>query len=227
MDIPSIDDVYEWLRDFAYGYSFERTIINQTYYLNIYIKWLLDSHVATKKPYISHKKLLFGTEYVTLKNVYTVIYAIDFYFGHKSVLCKMLTHIHDPIIKFKGDLSSSYIENIKVYYPGIPNEFINIYHNYILHLTRQKLINHTFEHRPTILAFLIICERKYIPNEIIHMILKYSGIDTYKATSGNTLILNNGNDFTNSIKKINTICDDHSLNFTVKSLINRYHIDAH
>lgn len=220
MEIPTVDDIYEWLQEFSYNYSYEPLIINYWPKLYMYIQWKINDHIASNKPYISKKKLLFGTENVSLKNVYSMLYAIEYYFSNVNKISKLLPNSIAKLNNHKFPVD--YIENIKVYYSGIPNLFINIYHNYILHLARQNLIYYTFENRTALLAFLIICVRKHIPNEIIHLIFIYLGVNTYRSTMDNTIILNNGIDFSNSIKKINAIANAYSLNYIVKSLIERY-----
>lgn len=200
---PTVSEVVEWLQNYIYGYSIERWIINMTPELYIYVSLYIDTYNSTNKfdkTDKSYKMLLFGTELISMNILTNFIYAATSYSIYTPTLLKA-----GLMRKFPKILSQEYIDNIRLYYPIIPNKIINIYHNYISHAAKQKTIYYTFEIRESLIAFLLICLRKYIPYEIVHMIFIHIGIDIYKATPKNTIILNNGVDFTNSIKKIDNI----------------------
>lgn len=204
--IPSVEGIKQWVEQFAVEndmywhrvrgdpYDFVQPEIRDWF-----ISTQRDAWVKSGRPFTTYQELVFGKRNPTATYLTNLSYGLHYYYEHKFGT----TNWHQQSTFWKNrdvpDMPESYNQDVRRHFPGMPAHFIAVCHNYFLEMgARFPAFPFVTISRNAILAFLMICYRANLPNEIIHQILLNLKINTYtgKNTSGGDIkFLDSGDDF--------------------------------
>ncbi len=211
MNIPSVDEIKKWVSAFykRNQHHWDNDFINP-----VIIDWFIagqrDDWVKSGKPFTTFQELVFGVPKPSDKKQISLAYGLHYYYNHKYGMSAYYKKSPFWIHRNAPALPDVYIQDVRKYYPVMPEQFIRVTHEYFMKTGPKFGLPFVPISRASLLTFLMICARVNLPNEIIQMILVNIGIDIFKATPGSIKFLASGSDFKSAMNHFNSLHGDQS-----------------
>jgi len=209
--IPSVDDIKAFLCEESFYCRDYLKFMQSNTHLQI-IVWFIttqrDAWVKSGRQFTTFEELVFGVPDPSTKKQLFLVHALYYY--HDFRLGPIIypdtefgkISSGSPFWKYQNApaLPDSYIQDVRMYFPGMPEHFIQVCHAHFLEMgSRFQNVPFISIAPNTLLTFFMVCIRSCLPNEIIHAILLNVGIDIFRATPGSVNFLDSGKKFTDAL----------------------------
>ena len=210
-EIPSVLEIKTWVSQFYKKNQHHWDVHN--FIKPEIIDWFLgtqrDAWVKSGRPFTTFQELVFGVPNPCDTMQTRLAYGLHYYYSHKFGTTDW--HRESTFWKNRAipDMPETYNQDVCRYFPGMPSHFIAVCHNYFLEIgARFSAFPFIQMACNAMLAFLMICCRADLPNEIVHQILMHLRINTYtgRSTNGADIkFLGSGADFKNAMVFFNRV----------------------
>ena len=208
--IPSVDEIKAFMCEDSYYYRAYSDFMKSSTHQQI-IEWFIttqrDAWVKSGRQFTTFEELVFGVPDPSSRKQRNLYYALYYY--HDFSLGPIIYHPDtafwkaasgSPFWKYRNapELPHSYIQDVRSYFPGMPEHFIQVCHAHFLEMgSRFQNVPFISIAPNTLLTFFMVCIRACLPNEMIRIILQMFGVDICRPTPEK--FLDSGKKFTDAI----------------------------
>ena len=189
--MPSLAEVRAWFDNLckACGVGNFSSEAKDWFIANQYDEW-----VASKRPYTSKELLVYGVKNLSrfrMRELARSVRAYHYITTGDDRYCRnspCQTHRDTPPVP------EYIVAAVRVTYPGIPRQFINISIAYLQDATGFSLGRFIPVYRKSLITFILIATNAGLPTEMIRQILLHLGVDIYKTDGRSYKFIEDGLD---------------------------------